>query len=181
MALRQPKYLDTWCTVSFFIVYKNLLAKCIVSLHKVWTNLFLECFHGKWGRRGCNFNGEGVVGFSLYVILLSWNFVTGYRKRFYRIPPFPIFLLFHLFCIYWDWQGQKCKLECPKVYEINYIVTLITACTHPCGIYKHLYSQTRKNTFIATENPYLNEVFLKSKHFLFRHKRNFNPKVIFYF
>ena len=61
--------------------------------------------------------GKG-VGFSLYVILLYWNFVTGYCKRFYRIPPFPKFLLFHLFCIYWDWQGQKGKLECPKVYEI---------------------------------------------------------------
>ena len=78
---------------------------------------------------GCNFNGEGGVGFSLYVILLCWNFVTGYCKRFYRIPPFPVFLLFHLLCIYWDWQGQKCKLECPKIYEINYIVTVISACT----------------------------------------------------
>ena len=56
-------------------------------------------------RGGCNFNGEGGMGFSLYVILLCWNFVTGYCKGFYRIPPFPIFLLFHLLCIYWDWQG----------------------------------------------------------------------------
>ena len=96
-------------------------------------------------------------------------FITGYCKRFYRIPLFPIFLLFHLFCIYWNWQGKKCKLEYANVYEINYIVTVISACTHPCGIYKRLYPQPRKNTFIATENSYLNEVLLKSKHFLFRH------------
>ena len=75
-----------------------------------------------------------------------------YCKRSYRIPPFPKFLLFHLFCIYWDWKGQECKLECPKVNEINYIVAVIYACTHPCGIYKHHYPQSHKNTFIATEN-----------------------------
>ena len=85
-------------------------------------------------------------------ILLCWNFATGYCKRFYRIPLFPKFLLFHLFCIYWDWQSQKCKLECPKVYDINHIVAVISACTHPCGIYKHLCPQPHKNAFIATEN-----------------------------
>ena len=104
-------------------------------------------------RKACSFNGEKGVVFSLYMILLCWNFVTRYCKRFYRIPPFPIFLLFHLFCIYWDWQGQKCKLECPKVYEINYITTAVSSCTHPCGIYKDLYPQPHKNTFFATENP----------------------------
>ena len=53
---------------------------------------------------------------SHYVILLYWNFIvslTGYCKRFYRIPLFPIFLLFYMLCIYWDWQGQKCKLKWP--------------------------------------------------------------------
>ena len=95
---------------------------CMVPCH-IWG---WQC---KPQEGGCNFNGEGGVGFSLYVILLCWNFVTGYCKRFYRIPPFPVFLLFHLLCIYWDWQGQKCKLECPKIYEINYIVTVISACT----------------------------------------------------
>ena len=104
-------------------------------------------------RKACSFNGERGVGFSLYMILLCWNFVTRYCKRFYRIPHFPIFLLFHLFCIYWDWQGQKCKLECPKVYEINYIATAVSSCTHPCGIYKQFYPQPHKNTFFATENP----------------------------
>ena len=96
--------------------------------------------------------GKG-MGFSLYVILLCWNIVTGYCKRFYRIPPLPKFLLFHLFCIYWDWQGQECKSECPEICDINYIVTVISACTHSCGIYKHLCPQPNKNTFIATENP----------------------------
>ena len=60
-------------------------------------------------RRGFNFNGEGGVGFSLYVILLCWNFVTGYCKKFYRIYILSLyFLLFYLFCIYW-------KLARPKV------------------------------------------------------------------
>ena len=62
-----------------------------------------------WG----NFNGKEGVGFSLYVILLCWNFVTGYCEKIHRIPPFLIFLLFHLFYIYWDWKDQKCKLKCP--------------------------------------------------------------------
>ena len=47
-----------------------------------------------------DFNGEGGLGFSLYVILLCWNFiVTRYCKRFRWILPFPRFLLFHLLCI----------------------------------------------------------------------------------
>ena len=60
---------------------------------------------------------------SYYVMLLYWNFIvslTGYCKLFYRILPlFPILVLFYLFCMYWDWQDQKCHLKCPKVYEIN--------------------------------------------------------------
>ena len=74
-----------------------------------------QCKSQKWGG---NFNLE-VVGFSLYVILLCWNFVTGYWKISYTIPPFSIYLLFHLFFVYWDWQDQKCQLKYPKVYEIN--------------------------------------------------------------
>ena len=57
---------------------------------------------------------------SHYVILLYWNFIvslTGYCKLFYRILPlFLILLLFYLFCIYWDWQGQKCHLKWPKKF-----------------------------------------------------------------
>ena len=67
------------------------------------------------------------------VILSYWNFIvslTGDCKRFYRIPLFPIFLLFYLFCIYWDWQGQKCKLKCPMRLSLNYIITVISDCTH---------------------------------------------------
>ena len=53
------------------------------------------------------------------IVVLKLFCLTGYCKRFYRIPLFPIFLLFYLFCIYWVWQGQKCKLNCSKIYEIN--------------------------------------------------------------
>ena len=63
---------------------------------------------------------------SYYVILLHWNFIvslTGYCKLSYRmLPLFPILLLFYLFCIYGDLQGQKCHLKCPKVYEIYFMV-----------------------------------------------------------
>ena len=79
---------------------------------------------------GGNFNGKGG---SHYLILLYWNFIvclTGYCKRFYRIPLFPIFLLSYLFCIYWVWQGQKCKLKCPKIYEVISELTVISAWTH---------------------------------------------------
>ena len=47
-----------------------------------------------------------------YVSLLYWNFILslpGYCKLFYRILTlFLIYMLFYLFCIYWDWQSQKC-------------------------------------------------------------------------
>ena len=82
-----------------------------------------------------DFNGEGGLGFSLYVILLCWNFIaTRYCKRFCWILPFPRFLLFHLLCIYWDWQDQK--LKCPKVIEGNSELywTVISASTYPRGI-----------------------------------------------
>ena len=72
-------------------------------------------------------------------------------------------------CIGWDWQGQKCKLKCPKVYEIN--SELYCNCNlflYPFLWYKYLYPQPHKNTFVATENPwYLNEVYLKSKNIPF--------------
>ena len=54
---------------------------------------------------------------SHYVRLLYWNFIvsfTGYCKTFYRILLLPILLLLYLFYIYWDWQGQKWNLKCPK-------------------------------------------------------------------
>ena len=103
---------------------------------------------------GNNFNGkEG----SHYAIMLSWNFIvnrTGYSKRFYTIHLFPIFLMFDLFFIYyWDSPGQKCKLKCPKVYEIlDYIATVIAALTLSC----HANTITQKphnNAFVATKNP----------------------------
>ena len=49
-------------------------------------------------RRGFNFNAEGGVGFSLYVIVLCWNFVTGYCKKFIGYISFPyIFCCFNCF------------------------------------------------------------------------------------
>ena len=60
---------------------------------------------------------------------------------------------------------------------LNYSVMVVYACTYP---YKHLYPQSYKDAFIATNNPYnLNEVFLKSESLSFRHKRNFNPKFLY--
>ena len=76
--------------------------------------------------------------------LLHWNVIvslTGHYKRFYRIPLSSIFLLFYLFCIYWNLQGHKCKLKCPEVctLALNYIVTIISYGTHPChtNIFTH--------------------------------------------
>ena len=54
---------------------------------------------------------------------------------------------------------------------LNYIVTVISAFTHSCDTNPLFHLQLRQNTFVAT---------LKSKTFPFRHKRNFNPKVIVY-
>ena len=103
-----------------------------------------------WG--GGNFNGKRVVGeggvssycvILLYSVVLKLYCLTGYCKRFYRIPFFSIFLLFYLFCTYWDWQGQKCKLKCPKIYEIN--SELYYNCnfclTHSCDRNTLLYLQ----------------------------------------
>ena len=96
---------------------------------------------------------------SHYVILLYWNFILsliGYCKLFYRILPlFPILLLFYLFCICWDWQGQKCHLKCPKGYETNtelwYMV--ISACIHPCDTNTFTHSITRIYLFqLKTHN-----------------------------
>ena len=87
-----------------------------------------------------NFNGER--GRVHSVIMLHWNFIvnlTGYCTRFYRIHLLHIFLLFDLFRIYcWDWQGQKCKLKCPKIYEINFeLYCNCTCCLNPVLLYKH--------------------------------------------
>ena len=62
--------------------------------------------------------------------------------------------MFDLFFIYyWDSPGQKCKLKCPKVYDIlDYIATVIAALTLSC----HANTITQKphnNAFVATKNP----------------------------
>ena len=110
------------------------------------------------------------MGISLYVILLCWDFVTEYCKRFYRISPFPKLLLFHLFCIYWDWQGQKCKLEFSNVYEINYIVTVISACTHPCGIQTPLPTTSQEYVYWNWKSIISEWGFFFLKKIIFRHK-----------
>ena len=87
---------------------------------------------------------------SHYVILLYSNFIailTEYCKRFYRIPLFTKLLLLYLFGIYWDWQGQKCVLKCPKVTSMrlkqNYSVhTEISVRSHPCDTNTFTHSLT---------------------------------------
>ena len=113
-------------------------------------------------------------------VVLKLYCLTWYCKRFYRIPLFTIFILFYLFCIYWDWQEQKCKLKFRKVYEINFeLYCNCNFCLYSFLRYKQLYLRSHKNTFVAAENPYLNEVFLKSKNSDIQTlQRNFNPKVI---
>ena len=64
---------------------------------------------------GDNFNGEKGIPLC-NTVLLNLYCLTGYCKRCYRITLFLIFLLFYLFCISWQNQGQKCKLKCPKIY-----------------------------------------------------------------
>ena len=109
-------------------------------------------------QEGASFIGKGG---SHYVMLLYLNFIaslTGYCKRFYRIPVFTILLLFGLFCIFWDWQGQKFNLKRLKVYETysEYIETLncrvctvISACTHPCDTSIFNHNVTRHNKLIS--------------------------------
>ena len=87
--------------------------------------------------------------------MLHLNFIlslTGYCKRFYRIHLFPIFLLFDLFCIYyWDWQDQKCKLKCLKVYEINSeLYCNCNCCLNPFLWYKHHYRKTSQECIIIS-------------------------------
>ena len=102
---------------------------------------------------------------------LPWGLVTQYCKMFYRIPVF-------LFFIYWGWQKLKCNLKCPKVYGINTELNCMYCLPVPILVVQITLPRASQGTFIETENAKcLNESFLKSKNFLFRHKRNFNPKV----
>ena len=97
--------------------------------------------------------GKGEVPLCNTVVLKLYC-LTGYCKRFYGIPLFTVFMLFYLFCIYWDWQGQKCKLKCRKVYEINSeLYCSYNFCLYSFLRYKHVYLQPHKNTFVAAENP----------------------------
>ena len=113
---------------------------------------------GGWGGKGFLW---GRVGGSHYVIVLCWNFIfkivslTVYCKRFYKIPLFTILLLFYLFCIYWEWQDQKCNLKCPKVSEITtelYFFSVICTCIHTCDTNTFTHGLSHKNTFTETEN-----------------------------
>ena len=87
-------------------------------------------------------------------VILKRYCLTGYCKGFYRMPFFTMFMLFYLFCNYWDWQGQKCKLKYRKVYEINSeLYCSYNFCLYSFLRYKHVYLQPHKNTFVAAENP----------------------------
>ena len=76
-------------------------------------------------------------------------------KRFYRVPLFLYFCCFNYFVsIQIDNKGEKCKLKCPKVHEINSeLYCNCTFCFYSFLRYKHLYPQPHKNAFVATENP----------------------------
>ena len=92
-----------------------------------------------WGGNASHKDGQFLwkMGFSLCNTSASKPVVslTGYCKFFYRIPLlFSILLLFYLFCIYQNWQGQKFHWKCPKVYDmtltLSYKVMVISTCTH---------------------------------------------------
>ena len=53
---------------------------------------------------------------------------------------------------------------------LNYIETVIAALTLSCDT-NTVTKKPCKNTFVATENPYL----ISERSFPFRHKRNFHP------
>ena len=108
---------------------------------------------------------------SRYIILLYWNLIislTGNCKRFCRIHIFTILLLFYLFCIYWDWQGQKCNLKRLRFIRLtlNYSVcTVISACTHPCDTNTFTYSLRRTHLLKLKINKVWMEIFWNKKFF----------------
>ena len=129
----------------------------VVRGNYVWCLVIFDVFMGFGGAKRWwdAFKSLGLEHFKWG--LLYWNFIvslTEYSKRFYRLPIFPIFLLFHLFCIYWDWQGQKFQLRCPTIHEINFeLYCNCNFCLYQFLWNKHLYPQPHKDTFLATENP----------------------------
>ena len=106
--------------------------------------------------------GKGDVPLCNTVILKLYC-LPGYCKRFYRIPLFTIFMLFYLFCIYWDWQGQRCKLKCRKVYGINSeLYCNCNFCLSSFLRYKHLCLQPYKNTFRQGATMQKNQITLRT-------------------
>ena len=116
---------------------------------------------------GNNFNQKGKGLPLCNCVVLKLYCFSVYCKRFYRITFFPKFLLWYLFCIYWDWQRQKGNLKYTKVYEINSeLYCYCNLCLYSFLQYKHLYLQPHKNKFVSAGNlQYLNKDFLKSTRF----------------
>ena len=134
------------CHIEFGIWDLGVLWDLEFGGAKSWGDTLVTIWGGnashKWGMRQFEWGRGG----SHYVITLHWNFIvslTGYCKRFNRIHPFPMFLVFGLFCIYhWDWQSQKYNLKCPKVYEINpELYCNCNCCLNPFLWYKYYYSK----------------------------------------
>ena len=105
-----------------------------------------------------NFTGEEgeEVGLPLCnTAVLKLYCLIRYCKRFYRVPLSLYFCCFNYFVsIQIGNKGEKCKLKCPKVHEINSeLYCNCTFCLYSFLRYKHLYPQPHKNTFVAAENP----------------------------
>ena len=125
-------------------VFVKFTVQIRIALEKQW-----------WGGNA-SYKREGAIlmgnrGVSLCnTVVLKLYCLTGYCRKFYRIPLFPIFLLFYLFCICWDWQGQKCKLKCPKIYEINSeLYCNCNFCLYSFLRYKHLALPTTSQEYIC--------------------------------
>ena len=128
----------------------------VVRGNFVWYLVIFVMFMGfegakRWGNalkssfgvamQAIRFKGGGGLPLCNTAVLKLFCRLTGYCKRFYRIPLFPIFQLFYLFGIYCDWQGQECKLKCPKIYKLtlNYIAIV----THSCDTNTFTHNLTR--------------------------------------
>ena len=132
-----------WCTCKVYSTNRDCIRKTMAGS---------QC-KPLGGER--NFNGEeerggGGEGGSL---LLYWNFVAllgtikdfiGYHTSVpYISAVLPIY-------IYWDWQGQKCKLKCPKIYEINSeLYCNCNFCLYSFLQYKHLAFLTTSQEYIC--------------------------------
>ena len=122
---------------------------------------------------GDNFNEEGKGLPLCNCVVLKLYCFSVYCKRFYRITLFPIFLLWYLFCIYWDWQRQKGNLKYTKVYEItSELHCYWNLCfSHFCNTNTFTYNLTRINLFQLEICNIWIKIFWSPQDFLFRHTK----------